>query len=66
MALRCPSTFRLALSLKSRQTHHTLQALLLFTFLKCYDVKIVMLDLLADTSAKKSVYYTSINCESRN
>ena len=43
MIFRYPPTFWLALSLKSRQTPHTLQALLLFTFLKCYDVKLVML-----------------------
>ena len=40
MTLRCPPTFLLALSLKNRQTTHALWALLLFTFLKDYDVKV--------------------------
>ena len=43
MTLRCSPTLWLALSLKCRQKPHCLCALLLFTFLKRYDIKIVML-----------------------
>ena len=58
MTLRCPPIFWLALSLKSRQAPHTLRALLLFTFLKCYDVKVLMLPQVI----MKLYFFSTLNC----
>ena len=58
VTLRCPPTFWLALSLKSRQTTHPHQALLLFTLLKCYDVKVVMLPYVI----RKLYFFSTLHC----